>query len=117
MLASQLTALLTRVHRAQHSRYSGITQLADCPILSGADFAAQPEAHPPFGRFQLDPEPFIRAGLASAGLPRPTPIAWTRADLDSEAELGARALRGARLPPRARRPECVERRPGQQGHV
>lgn|SRR5262245_52836767 len=108
MLASQLTGLLSRVHRAKHSRYSGVTQLADCPILSAADFAAEVEAHPPFGRFQLDPEPFIRAGLASAGLPRPTPIAWTRADLDSEAELGARALRRAGLAARARSSDCLE---------
>jgi phenylacetate-CoA ligase len=76
--------------------------------LSGADFTAEVEAHPPFGRFQLAAAPFIRAGLASAGLPRPTPTAWTRADLDSEAQLGARALCRAGLAPRARSSDCLE---------
>src|SRR6266568_2051438 len=50
------------------------------PVMTGDEFAAEVEAHPPFGRFQLEPAPLIRAGLASAGVPRPTPIAWTRAD-------------------------------------
>jgi len=76
--------------------------------LNGTAFSAEVEAHPPFGRFQLEAAPFIRAGLASAGLPRPTPTAWTRADLDAEAQLGARALRRAGLAPRARSSDCLE---------
>jgi phenylacetate-CoA ligase len=76
--------------------------------LRAADFAAEVEAHPPFGRFQLRAAPFIRAGLAIAGLPRPTPTAWTRADLDAEAQLGARALRRAGLAARARSSDCLE---------
>jgi phenylacetate-CoA ligase len=77
-------------------------------VMTGADFAVEVEAHPPFGRFQLEPAPLIRAGLATAGVPRPTPIAWTRADLDAEAQLGARALRRAGLGPRGRSSDCLD---------
>jgi phenylacetate-CoA ligase len=77
-------------------------------VLTGDEFAAEVEAHPPFGRFQLEPAPLIRAGLAAAGVPRPTPTAWTRTDLDIEAQLGARALRRTGLAPRGRSSDCLD---------
>lgn len=107
--AERLTLLLERAHAATASRYGVHGQaLAAYRPLTGADFAAEVEAHPPFGRLQLVPEPLIRAGLATAAVPRPTPIAWTRADLDAEALLGARALRRAGLAPRARSSDCLD---------
>jgi phenylacetate-CoA ligase len=107
--ARGLAALLERLAGAPHSYYgAGRGALAAYPPLSGADVAAEVEAHPPFGRFQLHPEPLIRAGLATAALPRPTPTAWTRADLDAEAQLGARALRRAGLVARGRSSDCLE---------
>jgi phenylacetate-CoA ligase len=104
----RLDSLLGRLRAAAQSRYGRVARLADCAILSRADLAAEVETHPPFGRFQLVAEPLIRAGLASAGLPRPTPIAWTRADLDAEAQLGARALQRAGLVARARSSDCLD---------
>lgn len=104
----RLSALLTRLRAATGSRYAATAPLATQPPLTGADFAAEVEAHPPFGRFQLEPAPLIRAGLATAALPRPTPIAWSRRDLDDEARLGARALRRAGLAPRARSSDCLD---------
>lgn len=83
-------------------------QWARQPVLSGAELAAEVEAHPPFGRFGVVAEDLIRAGLATAGLPRPTPIAWTRADLDREAALGAAMLRRAGLGPRARTSDTLD---------
>lgn len=78
------------------------------PLLRGADIAAEVEAHPPFGRYGVATEDLIRAGLATAALPKPTPIAWSRADLDREAQLGARMLRRAGLPPRGRSSDTLE---------
>lgn len=102
-------SLLERLAQAPHSRYGARrAALGDYPVLSGDDLAAEVEAHPPFGRLQLAPQALIRAGLATAALPRPTPIAWTRADLDAEAELGARMLRRAGLAARARTSDCLE---------
>jgi phenylacetate-CoA ligase len=107
--AEALAALLDRLAAAPRSRYgAGRGELAAYAPLSGGDFAAEVETHPPFGRFQLQPEPLIRAGLASAAVPRPTPIAWTRADLDAEAQLGARALRRTGLAGRGRSSDCLE---------
>jgi phenylacetate-CoA ligase len=107
--AEALAALLDRLAGAPQSRYgAGRRELAEYAPLSGAELADEVEAHPPFGRFQLHPEPLIRAGLASAAVPRPTPIAWTRADLDAEAQLGARALRRAGLTARGRSSDCLE---------
>ena len=77
-------------------------------VLTPEAFATEVETHPPFGRYQQTPDPFIRAGLATAGLPRPTPIAWTRADLDAEAQLGARCLQRAGLAARVRTSDCLE---------
>ncbi|MFN8641746.1 MAG: hypothetical protein U0802_08855 [Candidatus Binatia bacterium] len=78
------------------------------PVLSGAAFAAEVAAHPPFGRYGVVADDLIRAGLATAALPQPTPIAWTRADLDREAALGARCLRRAGLGPRGRSADTLD---------
>lgn len=106
--AASLRALLDRARAGRSGFYATEQRFEARPALSGADFAAEVEAHPPFGRFQLEPAPFIRAGLATAGLPHPTPIAWTRADLDAEAQLGARALRRAGIAPRTRTSDCLD---------
>jgi phenylacetate-CoA ligase len=109
LCAERLAALLDRVRSAPGCCYAGAAgTLATHPPFSGAAFAAEVEAHPPFGRLQLVPERLIRAGLATAAVPRPTPIAWTRADLDVEAHLGARVLRRAGLAPRARSSDCLD---------
>src|SRR5262245_56637631 len=76
------------------------------PVLSGADVAAEVEAHPPFGRYGVVADDLIRAGLATAALP--TPTAWSRADLDREAALGARMLRRAGLAPRGRSADTLD---------
>jgi phenylacetate-coenzyme A ligase PaaK-like adenylate-forming protein len=78
------------------------------PVLAGADLAAEVEAHPPFGRFGVAADDLIRAALATAAVSRPTPIAWSRADLDREAALGARMLRRAGLAPRGRSSDTLE---------
>lgn len=75
---------------------------ARVPVCDGAAFAAAVEAAPPFGRFGTTDDDLIRTGLATAALPRPTPIAWSRADLDREAALGAHFLQRAGLGPRGR---------------
>ncbi len=106
--AAGLRALVDRVRAARGGYHATEQPFEVRPALSGADFATEVQAHPPFGRFQLEPTAFIRAGLATAGVPRPTPIAWTRADLDAEARLGARALRRAGVAPRTRTSDCFE---------
>lgn len=78
------------------------------PVLDGAAFAAEVDAHPPFGRYGVAADDLIRAALATAALPRPTPIAWSRADLDREAALGARMLRRAGLAPRGRSSDTLD---------
>lgn len=78
------------------------------PLCDGAAFAAAVEATPPFGRFGTRDDDLIRTGLATAALPRPTPIAWSRADLDREAALGARLLRRAGLAPRTRTSDTLD---------
>jgi len=107
--AERLAALLHRAGSTAGSRYVGVgaTLAAHAP-LTGAALADEVEAHPPFGRFRLDQAALIRAGLATAAVPRPTPIAWTRADLDREASLGARALRRVGLAPRGRSSDCLD---------
>jgi phenylacetate-CoA ligase len=105
--AALLSALWARIdHAGFYARREDVFTAQ--PVLTGADVAAEVEAHPPFGRFQLEPAPLIRAGLATAGVPRPTPIAWTRSDLDAEAQLGARALRRTGLGPRGRSADCLD---------
>jgi phenylacetate-CoA ligase len=107
--AERLSALLTRAGAAIASRYRDLGDVLDAlPILTAADLAAEVDAHPPFGRMQLDAAPFIRAALAAGALPRPTPIAWTRADLDAEALLGARALRRSGLGARGRSSDTLD---------
>jgi len=86
----------------------GAEGLAGVPLLSGEAFAEAVEAQPPFGRFALAAEPLIRAGLATAAVPRPTPIAWSRADLDREAALGARLLARAGLRARSRTADTLD---------
>jgi len=86
----------------------GAEGLAGLPILSGEAFAEAVEAQPPFGRFALAGEDLIRAGLTTAAVPRPTPIAWSRADLDREAALGARLLGRAGLRARSRTSDTLE---------
>ncbi|MDX2170843.1 MAG: hypothetical protein SF182_27495 [Deltaproteobacteria bacterium] len=82
--------------------------LSDLPVLSGEAFAEAVAEQPPFGRFGLAAEDLIRAGLTTAAVPRPTPIAWSRADLDREAELGARLLRRAGLAARTRTSDTLD---------
>src|SRR5215470_9611208 len=107
--AQRLEAVRDRLASARGSRYgTARRRWQEHPRLTGAELAAEVEAHPPFGRFQLVAEPLIRAGLATAAVPRPTPIAWTRADLDAEAQLGARALRRAGLATRGRSSDCLD---------
>jgi hypothetical protein len=84
------------------------SQWSRVPLLRGSDVAAEVEAHPPFGRYGVIADHLIRAGLATAALPRPTPIAWSRADLDREAALGARMLRRAGLASRGRSSDTLE---------
>ncbi|MEO8602966.1 MAG: hypothetical protein ABI629_10345 [bacterium] len=86
----------------------GAEGLAGVPILSGAAFAEAVELQPPFGRFALAAEDLIRAALATAAVPRPTPIAWSRDDLDREAQLGARLLARAGLRARSRTSDTLE---------
>jgi phenylacetate-CoA ligase len=109
--SQRLAALLERIGGST-SRYATAgaapTALTGFAPLSGAELAAEVDAHPPFGRLQLQREPFIRAGLATAALPRPAPIAWTRADLDAEARWGARALRRVGLDRRMRSSDCLD---------
>lgn len=105
---ADLAGLLQRVNAARTTRYATPAALADLAPLTGAALLAEVEAHPPFGRLQLASEPLIRAGLATAGMPRPTPIAWTRADLDREAQWGARALRRTGLAARGRSSDCLD---------
>jgi phenylacetate-CoA ligase len=82
--------------------------LAALPIFTGAELATESETHPPFGRLQVRREPLIRTGLTTAAVPRPTAVAWSRADLDCEALLGARALARAGAGPRSRISDCLE---------
>jgi phenylacetate-CoA ligase len=108
LVAERLAALAARLRSAgNRTRYAGAS-LADQPILDGGALAAEIDAHPPFGRLQLAAAPLIRAGLSTAGVPRPIPVAWTQADLDREARLGARALRRAGLVARGRSSDCLE---------
>ena len=96
-------ALLARLRAgAAPSEWSSL------PLLGGAAVAAEVEAHPPFGRYGVAADDLIRAGLATAALPKPTPIAWSRADLDREAALGARMLRRAGLAPRGRSADTLD---------
>lgn len=104
-----LGTLLGRVRAGHAGFYASREQpFLERAVLTGRELAAEVEAHPPFGRFQLEPAPLIRAGLATAGVPRPTPIAWTRTDLDTEAQLGARAFRRTGLAARARSSDCLD---------
>ena len=107
--AERAEALRTRLRAAGDlAQGAPRASLGEYPVLRGADFAAEVDAHPPFGRFQLELAPFIRTALTTAAVPRPTPIAWTRADLDAEARLGARALRRTGLGSRGRSSDCLE---------
>lgn len=83
-------------------------ELASWPILTGEAFAAEIAAHPPFGRIRLDDEPLLRAGLATVAVPHPVPIAWSRADLEREADLGARFLRRTGLRARSRTSDTLD---------
>jgi phenylacetate-CoA ligase len=108
--AASVERLLARARAAARSRWhdTAAAGLAAFPVLDGAALADEVDAHPPFGRFDLDGEPLIRAGLATAAVPRPVPIAWTRADLDREAALGARAFARAGLGPRSRTSDTLD---------
>src|SRR5215813_11910757 len=60
----RLAALLARARAATASCYAGIGgTLTGVPILTAADLADEVDAHPPFGRLQLDAAPLIRAAL------------------------------------------------------
>jgi len=102
-----VAGLMERVRGAARSRYRGAA-LGDFAPLTGAELADEVEQHPPFGRLQLEPAALIRAGLTTAAVPRPTPIAWTRADLDVDARLGARALARTGLAGRGRSSDCLD---------
>lgn len=86
----------------------GAAALHDLPVLDGATFTAAVESAPPFGAFGLTQEDLIRAGLTTAAVPRPTPIAWSRADLDREAARGARVLARAGLAARRRTSDTLD---------
>src|SRR5215813_7156982 len=87
----RLAALLARARAATASCYAGIGgTLAGVPILTAADLADEVDAHPPFGRFQLDAAPLIRAALAA------------------DARLGARALRRSGLAARGRSSDTLD---------
>ncbi len=98
---ARLTALLERLA-------TPAAPLDSLPILTGANLAAAVASHPPFGPWQVRQSALIRAGLATAAVPQPVPIAWSRDDLDDEAQLGARALWRAGLRPRGRSSDCLE---------
>jgi phenylacetate-CoA ligase len=83
-------------------------ELAALPVMSGEELAAEVIEHPPFGRLRIENDDLIRAGLATAAVPQPTPTAWSRSDLDEEAVLGARALWRAGLRPRGRSSDCLD---------
>src|SRR5262245_49856815 len=72
--------LIARVRAGKNLRWPtpAPSRLDAFPILSGEDFAAEAEAYPPFGRIAIGDEALIRAGLVTAGVPRPVPIAWSR---------------------------------------
>ena len=89
-------------------RRGSADELAVLPVMSGEEFATEVVEHPPFGRLRIEGDDLIRAGLATAGVPQPTPIAWSRTDLDDEAVLGARALWRAGLRPRGRGSDCLD---------
>src|SRR4029450_4751242 len=97
--------LLQRACAARPTRYArSAATIETLPVLTGAELADEVEAHPPFGRLQLAPGALIRAGLADAGLPRPTPIA-------GPAHGGAAAPRDAcRLDAPGSRPRGAARR-------
>jgi phenylacetate-CoA ligase len=99
--------LLQRV-RSAPTLYAAAGAPREMSLVNGTALAAEIEAHPPFGRLQAVPEALIRAGLATASVPRPIPIAWTRADLDREASLGARAFWRAGLRPRGRTSDTLD---------
>ncbi len=89
-------------------RRGSTDELAVLPVMSGEEFATEVVGHPPFGRLRIEGDDLIRAGLATAGVPQPTPIAWSRTDLDDEAVLGARALWRAGLRPRGRSSDSLD---------
>lgn len=107
-----LGALLAEIRCHGDSFYAprngAASRLAELPLLSPADLCGEITSHPPFGRLRLRPEPPIRAGLATACLPRPAPIFWSQRDLDFEAQLGARVLWRAGLRPRGRTSDCLD---------
>jgi len=103
-----VAGLLARVRDAGRSRYRGEATLHGFAPFTGAELADEVEQHPPFGRLQLQPAPLLRAGLTTAAVPRPTPIAWTRADLELDARLGARVLERAGLAARGRSSDCLD---------
>jgi phenylacetate-CoA ligase len=108
--AAGVARLLAKVRAAANvrQRAAAPSGLGSFPLLGGVEFAEEVEQHPPFGRFALSSDTLIRAGLATAAVPRPVPIAWSRADLDREAALGARAFARAGLGPRSRTSDTLD---------
>lgn len=111
--ATSIRALLDAINQATSSCYATragfpFRTWEDVPILSGADLATEIGDHPPFGRLRLRSEPLLRAALATASLPHPVPMCWSTADLEAEAQLGARVLWRAGLRARGRTSDCLE---------
>jgi phenylacetate-CoA ligase len=106
-------ALLAAINAAPDSFYATragfpFTSWDSVPILSGNELAAEIDAHPPFGRLQVRSERLLRAGLATAAVPRPVPMCWSVTDLENDARLGARSFWRAGLRPRGRTSDCLD---------
>lgn len=111
--AARRNALLAAVNGAAASFYSTLPGFpfrtwADVPVLAGTVLADEIQSHPPFGRLQIGSERLMRAGLATAAVPHPVPMCWSVTDLETEAQLGARALTRAGLCARGRTTDCLE---------
>jgi phenylacetate-CoA ligase len=69
-----------------------LDDLAALPTTDKADFQRSIDAAPPYGEFLAVPrESLARLHFSSGTTGAPTPVGWTRADLDRWAELYARA--------------------------
>jgi phenylacetate-CoA ligase len=96
---------LTRVHEtSSHYRRQwdelgwhptdlrGLDDLATLPITDKAGYQRSIDEHPPYGDFLAVPrEEVARLHFSSGTTGAPTPVAWTRTDLDRWADLYARA--------------------------
>jgi len=112
-ITAPAAALLTAINGAATSFYAAQPGFPfhawdDIVILTGVDLAKEIGDHLPFGRLRLRDEPLLRAALATAAVPHPLPMCWSAADLEREAQLGARAFARAGLRARDRTSDCLE---------